>query len=116
MDKGYSKTSRLLKSWEYRMVGKMGCKLYTPHFVLLVYKNSLKNSRLGVTVSRKVGNAIQRNRIKRLIREFFRQHNKIFLDKKDYSIIAKRDICLLSSSEIYIELSEIFLKATKKND
>ena len=114
MNKGYSKTSRLLKSWEYQMVRKMGCKLSTPHFVLLIYGNSLKTSRLGVTVSRKVGNAIQRNRIKRLIREFFRQHNKIFLDQKDYSIIAKRDVCLLSSSEIYIELSRIFLKAAKK--
>ena len=110
MDKCYPGSYRLRKSWEYRLVREMGCKFNTPHFVLLVFDNSEKNSRLGVTVSRKVGNAVQRNRLKRIIREFFRKNRHIYPDARDYSIIAKRSSALLSSSKIDFELSNVFLK------
>lgn len=116
MDKCYPRSYRLRKSWEYRLVREMGCKYYTPHFVLLVFDNCEKNSRLGVTVSRKVGNAVQRNRIKRIIREFFRNNIHIYPNVKDYSIIAKRSSALLSSSKIHFELSSVFLKTAKLDD
>lgn len=92
----------------------MGCKFNTPHFVLLVFANSEDNSRLGVTVSRKVGNAVQRNRIKRLMREFFRKNYSDYPSLKDYSVIAKRSSALLSSSEIYSDLNNIFVKSIDK--
>ena len=110
MDKCYPGSYRLRKSWEYRLVREMGCKFYTPHFVLLVSDNSEKNSRLGVTVSRKVGNAVERNRLKRIIREFFRKNRHLYPNARDYSVIAKRNSALLSSSKIYFELSNGFLK------
>lgn len=106
---------RLHKSWEYQLVRKMGCKYNTPHFVLLVLENSVKNSRLGITVTRKVGNAVQRNRLKRIIREFFRKtHNEYPI--MDYSIIVKRGSTRLSSSEMTIELKTLFLKMAINND
>lgn len=100
---------RLRKRWEYQLIRKMGCKYNTPHFVLLVLDNSKDNSRLGITVTRKVGNAVQRNRLKRLTREFYRQTRNKY-SKCDYSIIAKRGSSLLSSSEINTELNTLFLK------
>lgn len=100
---------RLRKRWEYQLIRKMGCKYHTPHFVLLVLDSSKENSRLGITVTRKVGNAVQRNRLKRLVREFFR-HSKNKYSKCDYSIIAKRGSSFLSSSEVTIELNSLFLK------
>ena len=108
MDECYPGFCRLRKSWEYRLVRKMGCKFYTSHFVLLVLVNNEKQSRLGVTVSRKVGNAIQRNRLKRVIREFFRVNVHLYPALRDYSIIAKRGAALLSSSEINRELNMVF--------
>jgi len=114
MDECYPGFRRLRKSWEYRLVRKMGCKFNTPHFVLLVFTNTEENCRLGVTVSRKVGNAVQRNRIKRLIREYFRKNYSVSPSLKDYSVIAKHSSALLSSSEIYSDLNKVFLKSIDK--
>lgn len=49
-------------------------------------------SRLGVTVSRKVGNAVVRNRVKRLLRETFRLHPEFFRWPIDLVVIAKREV------------------------
>jgi ribonuclease P protein component len=114
MNKDYQGFRRLRKSWEYRRVKQMGCKYSTPHFVLLVADNITDTSRLGVTVSRRVGNAVKRNRIKRMIREYFRL-NRVFLSQNmDYSVIAKRGAAQLSSSEIYSQLKKVFLKSAIK--
>ena len=99
------------KSWEYQLVKKMGCKFYTPHFVLLVADNKINNSRLGVTVSRKIGNAVQRNRLKRIIREFFRTRKHFFSGLRDYSVIARHGVAQLTSAEINLELKKLFFVA-----
>ncbi len=105
---------RLRKTWEYQRVGKMGCKFYTPHFVLLVFDNSANNVRLGVTVSRRVGNAVERNWVKRNIREYFRKNIPLTPVSKDYSVIARSGAASLSSAKINFELSKIFALAVKK--
>ena len=115
MDKCYPGFMRLHKSWEYQLVRKMGCKYNTPHFVLLVSENTKNNSRLGVTVTRKVGNAVARNRLKRITREFFRKSITEY-SIKDYSVIVKRGSTLLSSSELTTELNTLFLKMAMDND
>ncbi len=46
--------------------------------------------RLGITVTRKVGNAVRRNRIKRLVREWFRTYSRE-LGACDVVVVAKRD-------------------------
>ncbi|MCK5913985.1 MAG: ribonuclease P protein component [Desulfuromusa sp.] len=104
------------KSWEYQRVREVGCKVYTPHFVILISNNSVSLPRLGLTVSRKVGNAVRRNRLKRLLREFFRKNKHLFSLSTDYSVIAKRNAAALSASEIELELSRVFLKSVIKND
>jgi ribonuclease P protein component len=83
--------------------------------VLLVLENSENNSRLGITVTRKVGNAVARNRLKRITREFFRKSKNEY-SVRDYSVIVKRGSTLLSSSELTIELHTLFLKMAMDND
>ena len=104
MNQDFPKLSRLRKSWEFQRVWKMGCKLHTPHFILLVAENSLSSSRLGLTVSRKIGNAVKRNQVKRQVREFFRRKKNHFSYKVDFSVIAKRGAASLSISDIHAEL------------
>ena len=110
MSEDYQGFRRLRKSWEYKRVQLMGCKYSTPHFVLLVADNVVDMSRLGVTVSRRVGNAVERNKVKRIIREFFRLNREKILDPLDYSVIARRGSAQLLSSEINLELKNLFLK------
>lgn len=104
MSNAFPKPCRLRKSWEYDYVWKMGCKLHTPHFILLLADSPAGRTRLGLTVSRKVGNAVMRNRVKRLAREFFRQNKNCFPLGVDFSVVAKKGAAALSALEINSEL------------
>ena len=104
MNNNYLRKYRIRTSKDYREVRKMGCKLYTPHFVLFIRENGCDHPRLGVTVNRRVGNAVTRNRIKRYIKEFFRT-NRYDLYNYDYSIIARNHAHVLLYGDINKELS-----------
>jgi ribonuclease P protein component len=58
--------------------------------VVLRRRGETSHSRLGVTVSSQVGNAVIRNRIKRLVREIFRHLRSVLVDPVDVVIIARR--------------------------
>ena len=49
-------------------------------------------ARLGLTVGRKVGNAVARNRLKRVLREFFRLHQALLEDPLDIVVVPKRSV------------------------
>lgn len=63
--------------------------------------------RIGITVSKKVGNSVVRNRLKRRIREFFR-HRKSQFKKLDYIIIVKPSARHLNNSLFDYELRKLF--------
>jgi len=65
---------RLQHASEFRGVFGLRQSVADPLLVLYVRPNQLAYSRLGLSVSRKVGNAVVRNRWKRLVREAFRRH------------------------------------------
>jgi ribonuclease P protein component len=71
----FAAADRLHRSAEFLRLQRNGVRFQSPHFVL--YAGNLENeptrSRLGVTVSRRIGNAVVRNRVKRRVRESFRK-------------------------------------------
>lgn len=62
--------------------------------------------RIGIIVSKKIGNAVKRNRIKRLIRTFFRL-NKHRLENVDYVFIPKKNINTFNYNDIERELAKV---------
>jgi len=67
------RSARLLSQAQFDRVYKQGRKLVAPGVVAWALPSGTAGSRLGLSVSRKVGGAIQRNRVKRVLREAFRQ-------------------------------------------
>jgi ribonuclease P protein component len=88
-DQSFPKTDRLLKRSDFIRVQKHGKKYGTRSLLLLVQPNKLGRTRLGIVVSKKVGNSAQRSRIKRIIREAFRLNRGLFPANADVVIIPK---------------------------
>ncbi|MGK0359931.1 MAG: ribonuclease P protein component [Bradymonadia bacterium] len=74
-DHRFPKDHRLRQRREFLAVQRGGRRVTTPHFVVYGRRNGGRPTRLGITVSRKVGRAHTRNRIKRLLREAFRRQD-----------------------------------------
>jgi ribonuclease P protein component len=72
MPSDFPKTVRLLKSDQFDRVFAQKCSASDAKLIVYAAANDVEHSRLGLVVSRKVGNAVARNRWKRLIREAFR--------------------------------------------
>jgi ribonuclease P protein component len=67
---GYPRERRLRKRHEFVAVQTGGRKVHTKYFLVLVRKGA---GRVGITVTKRTGNAVTRNRLKRIVREFVRQ-------------------------------------------
>ena len=72
-DERFPKTLRLRRRREFLGVQRSPYRLVTQHFIVYARASGDRDTRIGITVSRKVGRANQRNRIKRLEREVFRK-------------------------------------------
>jgi ribonuclease P protein component len=95
---------RLRKRAEFLALQREGQRAAAPHFVVIT-RPSDGPSRLGITTSRKVANAPGRNRIRRLVREFFR-HNRLRLaSPRDVLVIARPGAAQVTFSDVHDELS-----------
>lgn len=88
-DAGFPGQVRLRQPPEFKRVFAKGRRQHDEYFTLVVLNNSLNHPRIGLTVSRRAARfAVQRNRIKRVIRESFRQQ-QAHLPALDIVIMAK---------------------------
>lgn len=87
----FSREVRLRRRSEFTACYEGGKRYHTEHFILFTLARECESPcRTGVAVSRKVGNAVVRNRVKRLLREFFRLHTELLPACLDIVAVAKR--------------------------
>lgn len=106
------KEDRIRNKSDYLLIYNQGVRSYTRHFTIVSCVNKDGNGRIGITVSKKVGNAVRRNRIKRLIREFYRLNRAKLKTSHDFVVIGKKGIPPLSYQDVSRELGSLLTAET----
>ena len=79
----------LKKNEDFRMVYKKGKSAANRYLVMYVLDNGADRNRIGISVSKKVGNSVVRHRLTRLIRESYRLNERSFRRGLDIVVIAR---------------------------
>ena len=99
----------LKKNHDFQAVYKNGKQYANKYLVMYVKENGTEYNRIGISVSKKVGNSVVRHRVKRLIKEGYRLQEKIFNSGLDIVIVAR-----VSASTVgYHELESALLHLGK---
>ncbi|WP_240376322.1 ribonuclease P protein component [Bacillus piscicola] len=102
------KDYRIKKNHEFSRVFDKGVSSANRQFVVYVLdKPEQSHFRVGITVSKKMGNAVVRNRIKRVLREILHEIGSQLVQEKDYIIIARKPIVDMSYKDIKKSLRHV---------
>ena len=89
----------LKKNDDFKNVYKKGKSYANKYLVMYVLKNNKEVNRIGISVSRKVGNSVVRHRVTRLVRESYRLHENIFNSGLDIVVIARNSASCITCAE-----------------
>jgi ribonuclease P protein component len=111
-----SDRGRLSRSAEFERVYRQGRSTANRHLVLYAFPNAASDRpRLGLSVSRKVGGAVERNRVKRMLRESFARVEPTLRDGQDVVVVARPSAAELVEREglagVDRALEELIVKA-----
>ena len=104
----FRKEDRIRRRADFQRIFREGTKYRTPHFRVSILPNALSHSRLGVTVGRRIGSAVERNRLKRRIREFFRLNKESLPGSSDLVVTAREGSAGLNYWLVSEELKGLF--------
>jgi ribonuclease P protein component len=108
---GFPKSNRVTKNTEYRVIYQSGDKVVDSCLVVYFRPNQLNRVRLGISVSKKLGGAVVRNRLKRLFREVFRQNKHRYRPGYDLVWIARKPMLELNFDQLNKRLDKVLARA-----
>ena len=110
----FTKAARLRHRQDFLRAQAQGKRLHTRHFGVTLAPMAAGHPRLGLVATRRMGKAVRRNRVKRLLREFFRRH-QTGLPAFDLVIMAKKGASALGYHQVEEELGRLlFSRARQK--
>jgi ribonuclease P protein component len=101
------KIIKLKENRDFRRVYNRGKSYVCPYFVVYMTPNRKNDIRLGITVGKKIGNAVKRNRAKRVITAAFSMLYPQILAGNDFVIVARTRILNVKSTKVAFHLSKI---------
>lgn len=96
---------------DFRRIYARGKSFVSPVLVTYVLKNRGKNIRIGITTSKKTGNAVKRNRSRRVIREAFRKMAPGIQTGYDFIFVARGRTPFVKSTEVFRAMEQQFKNA-----
>jgi len=112
----FKKKDRILKRREFLLLKRSGKKVHNRNFIGIYSEGRYRKGRIGITVSKKIGNAVKRNRIKRLIREHFRMNRDKMPKHKDVNVIAKKKAGEISADMVFKSIDGILKKIPRREN
>ena len=107
----YSCSESLKKNKDFQQVYKHGTSQANRLLVMYVLDNQYMKNRLGISVSKKVGNSVVRHRVTRLIRESYRLNEILFKSDLDIVVVARPS----AKGKSFKEIESAFLHLAKKH-
>lgn len=103
-----NQTESLKNNTDYKIVYKTGKSYANKYLIMYIKNNGLSINRLGISVSKKVGNSVIRHRITRLIRESYRLSEDNIISGLDIVVVARTNAKEKSYHEINSSLSHLY--------
>ena len=112
----FPRTARLLKHADFERVYKQGRRLFSSHMTVFYLRQAEGSgtARTGFTVGRVLGGAVQRNRIKRRLRNAVRQRRALLLGPVDVVINPKKSVLQLEFAVLLEEITRAFEGIARK--
>lgn len=93
-----------------------GKRIWNDTYSIYYEKNKYENYRIGISVSKKLGNAVVRNKIKRQLRNIIDKYKNNYQNNMDYIIIVRRNYINLNFSQLEMKYLELINKITHKKE
>lgn len=103
-DRTLKRACRLRARTQFLDVYDRGHRVHSAYFVLFAVVGTTRESRLGITATKKFGHAVARNRAKRLVREIFRKNRDVVTERLDLVVNVKSTARLQSYDRLEADL------------
>jgi len=107
-DKRLTKNERIIHARDYEKIRSFGQRYKAGPFIVIVAKNELGYRRIGISVSKKAGKSVVRNRLRRVIKEYFRTNKEKFPTSSDILFICRESVESIRPAELAEIIEPLF--------